>query len=703
MKLRHLLTAAVLALPMCLSAKPAYPGVLTKHNPDGSVVQIRMYGDENFSYITDLDNNLLEYDAKMCLKPVLENGAKVKASAEVVEALKATSEVNAARYNKVKGIIKRIPHQDEDGRTSFNTNTDQLRGLVVLVQFSDVKFSRSDIREYIYRMFNQEGFKDVPWTECSHFGSARDYYIKCSEGKFKPTFDVSPIVTLPKTSAYYTGTGNSINYKYLHADEAFTYAAEQLKDQLDFTLYDFDKDDKLDIVYFIYAGYSQADTPEVTCMWPHQGNLGYLRCILDGKLLDSYACSSELNGGVHYLNKDGAIDGIGTFCHEFAHAIGLPDLYATDYNHKATPTNWSVMDHGTYNGEGYCPPLMSAYEKWMLKWQDYELAEDGKTYEIGNLYGPDSKIVRMPVYVGNATQTAVLKTEYFLAESRHREGFDTYLPDDGMLLWHIDYDRGVWSANEVNKSKDRTRVALVCADGSANHWLGNYTAVNMAAWPGTGINNTMITPVTDVTTQVYANSAKHPTNNMFITDIAYDPEKKVSTFGYNLYTASPTETVTLLPEVRWTGENKIHLEWTPVEGATDYKLTVVRENASGTKFYENGLNDAPIGSSNPWYDLPLSPSKMNFTYEWYVRVMKNIPADRVSRSRSFIGSMLQESGVNEIGTDTDAPVYGIAGGIVAPQNAEIYNMNGVRTGADNLPAGVYIVKNAGKTTKVVVK
>lgn len=48
-------------------------------------------------------------------------------------------------------------------------------------------------------------------------------------------------------------------------------------------------------------------------------------------------------------------------------------------------------------------------------------------------------------------------------------------------------------------------------------------------------------------------------------------------------------------------------------------------------------------------------------------------------------------------------VRGGIGSIEAPAGAEIFNLSGIQTGSDNLPAGVYVVRYNGKTTKVIVK
>ena len=48
-------------------------------------------------------------------------------------------------------------------------------------------------------------------------------------------------------------------------------------------------------------------------------------------------------------------------------------------------------------------------------------------------------------------------------------------------------------------------------------------------------------------------------------------------------------------------------------------------------------------------------------------------------------------------------VYGINGGVVAPEGAEIYNLSGCRVSADNLPAGIYIVRIGSQVRKVIVR
>ena len=61
-------------------------------------------------------------------------------------------------------------------------------------------------------------------------------------------------------------------------------------------------------------------------------------------------------------------------------------------------------------------------------------------------------------------------------------------------------------------------------------------------------------------------------------------------------------------------------------------------------------------------------------------------------------------GVENIGADEMyVEISGGTGEVTAPLGAEIYNMNGIRTGNRNLPAGIYIVRYGNRVEKVFVK
>jgi immune inhibitor A len=101
-------------------------------------------------------------------------------------------------------------------------------------------------------------------------------------------------------------------------------------------------------------------------------------------------------GGSKYWIGDYTIEpengGVGVFAHEFAHDLGLPDLYDTSGNTGGAENStafWTLMSSGSYGSTGIPadaigtrPTHMGAWEKFFLGWLDYSVARPGKTTSI---------------------------------------------------------------------------------------------------------------------------------------------------------------------------------------------------------------------------------------------------------------------------------------------------------------------------------
>jgi immune inhibitor A len=82
--------------------------------------------------------------------------------------------------------------------------------------------------------------------------------------------------------------------------------------------------------------------------------------------------------------------GLGVFAHEYAHDLGLPDLYDTSGNTGGAENNtafWTLMSSGANIGDGGAdgigdaPVDMGAWEKFQLGWLGCETCEGGRTYD----------------------------------------------------------------------------------------------------------------------------------------------------------------------------------------------------------------------------------------------------------------------------------------------------------------------------------
>ena len=128
------------------------------------------------------------------------------------------------------------------------------------------------------------------------------------------------------------------------------------------------------MLFIYYAGYNEAEHGPANTIWPHRwavypaalypSGSNYAGTVasvtFNGKRVFDYACTSELRGA-----SGSNMCGVGTFCHEFGHVLGLPDYYDTTGSQN-TLNSWDIMDAGNYNNLGRTPPTYSVYDRFFL-------------------------------------------------------------------------------------------------------------------------------------------------------------------------------------------------------------------------------------------------------------------------------------------------------------------------------------------------
>lgn len=392
----------ILACSVTLLAKPAKPGFFPYTQPDGSTILIQRHGDERGHWTTNKAGQVVRMG---------EDGFY-----RVVEGVTADMAAQAA------SIRRRARRQMASAsRSKAPVAIGQKHFLVVMVEFQDLSFKIASPRESFSDMLNKAGY-----SANGASGSARDYYYENSHGLFEPIFDVFGPVKLSKDMSYYGANDSNDNDKY--PEQAVKEACEAINDMVDFSDYDLDGDGEVDLVYMIYAGKGEADGGSEDTIWPHQWELSYagVNLNLDGKKIDRYACGSELNGS-------GNLDGLGTICHEFGHAMGLPDFYDTDYADNGqgrTLLEYSLMDAGSYNNDGWTPPYLNMEERILLGW----LSEDAIMEFPGN---GSYTLESVQNNIGYKIPTD-MDGEYILLECRSTEGWDQYIPAPGLIAYHVD-------------------------------------------------------------------------------------------------------------------------------------------------------------------------------------------------------------------------------------------------------------------------
>ncbi|MBQ5627896.1 MAG: M6 family metalloprotease domain-containing protein, partial [Bacteroidaceae bacterium] len=477
-------------------AAPAYRKPFTVKQSDGTELTVMLAGDEALHYFITEDGMPLVKEANgdfcyatfdnglfVSTKCLAHNGA-VRSAAE--KAMLSSIDFDAVKTGIAKaGAARSMAYKAAAQKAGSQIAPEgDVNIAVLLVQFKDAKFTYT--KEDFNNLLNTKGYKlENPFAES--VGSARDYFLAQSDGKFRPNFIVTDIVTLDNDMSYYGGNDTSGD------DKKATYMVKEGIKKADAAGFDFSKcdnngDGEVEFIYCIYAGYSESYGADENTVWPHQWQLSAEAgsVTVDGVKCDTYACSGELVYNEKYEDRIGkTMAGIGLICHEFSHCLGLHDIYDTTYKSGNWCMDyWDVMDQGNYAAEGYVPVGYSAYQRDFCGWRELVEINSKGAYSM------------QPLTQGGVAYKVVNeanKNEYYILENRKQEEWDTYLFGSGMLVIHVDYLKSAWENNTINTTKNHPRYTIIPADNE----LAAYGEVSNAefvaslkgdVWPGTSGN-----------------------------------------------------------------------------------------------------------------------------------------------------------------------------------------------------------------------
>jgi len=334
---------------------------------------------------------------------------------------------------------------------------------VILVEFKDQKFSVNKPKEAFKQFFNGTTQANLGNGNQHNYGSVSQYFQAMSSNTFNPVFKVYGPVTLDQNETYYGGTNASGNDEKPNQliDDAIAKlqaSGEAIKDATVFC----NGGTTVDCVYIIYAGLGQNIGGANTTVWAKTGNASGNTLV--GKSIRWYSMASELSG-MKASQDSVAIAGVGVSCHEFSHALGLPDIYpsvgtSTGYaKNNQNMEYWDLMDGGeyTYNG-GYCPTPYTAWEKEQLGWQ-----VDIQTLD-------QSQSVTMPTSTeqGGTAYKIVNPSnshEYFMLENIQKKGWNTHQYAAGLMVYHVNEPSNainMWT--KLNDKEGYPGMAIVPAD-----------------------------------------------------------------------------------------------------------------------------------------------------------------------------------------------------------------------------------------------
>ena len=463
-------------ISLTATAIPARKGLIPLTQPDGAAFNAVFRGDESVRIKTTTDGRAIiqDEDGWWCYAEFDELGRRCSSGWRVggkapQEVLSRSREIPYRKISEMARFRSRL----ENARTTLTRSgeTGVKHGIVILAQFKDLNFQHS--RQDFEAMLTQDGY-----SAHGAIGSAKEYFDEQFGGKIEFRFDVSEIVTLPGTRKDYGANDESGQDT---APAMMIMEACRLADaSIDFSIYDEDSDGEIDNVFVFFSGEDEAEGADEDCIWSHAwyiySGAGYSMS-LDGKRLNRYACTSELTRLTVADGKTTTMAGIGTFCHEYSHTLGLPDLYDTDYEESggeaAALWQWTALMHGgNHNGRGHVPPYFNAIEREILGICSPEVIDTDGTYTLE------------PVHLGGKAYRIDTDhpDEYFLLECRSGDRWDSKVGGSGMLIYHIDksdrnsgysdyYGSDItaikrWTVtNEVNCRPDHQCADLLEADG----------------------------------------------------------------------------------------------------------------------------------------------------------------------------------------------------------------------------------------------
>jgi len=284
------------------------------------------------------------------------------------------------------------------------------------------------------------------WLFAPDSASLSSYYAEASYG----AMDVQPGPvggSLPKEDRWYRmpdvmnvyGKGATTNVAGMR--KLVRDACNAANSDVDFADYDRDGDGVVDHLIILHAGNDQAATnvdediwsvlvPDVSRSW-------------DGVEVQAAILIGE--------EPDFESPHLGVWFHEFLHDFGAPESYVSGTFTGENDTKYDLMGlYGPYQGgedrDGTQPAHISGYLKWDFD-GDPENGRHGWVTPVE--IDANSIDLAIPAFSNPGGLPPLFKIDlpgtggkqFFLLENRERDVgamFDTAIPDEGLLIWHID-------------------------------------------------------------------------------------------------------------------------------------------------------------------------------------------------------------------------------------------------------------------------
>ncbi|MBU2501124.1 M6 family metalloprotease domain-containing protein [bacterium] len=440
-----LLCLAVLTLhTSSASAAPVFGEVWQLKQPDGTLVDVRIWGDEFYQVVESLDGYTLTRDPAtmvICYARLssdgntlestgVELGSRNPATLGLTPHVRISDEAARAAVDQARSRPLNQPGMDKGAY--FPSITGNVKGLCILVDFDDqsATIAQSEVDDFC----NMIGY-----TGNGNNGSIRDYFSDTSDGIFDYTQYVSPTYyRAPNDFSWYDDPDEPWLDRGL---QLLFEALDQLEaDGLDFSQFDANGDGYIDAVNMFYAGSTTAGWAKG--MWPGSG-----------WIQDEWSADGVATLRFQFTGMGTGLT-IATYLHENGHMLGFwPDLYDydTDADDSAGIGAFGIMCN---SGSSTNPVEPCAYNKFISGWgnvttyatQQFDIPTPASSNTIYKFDNPGAA------------------NEYWLVENRQQTARDANIPDSGLAIWHIETN-GNNSDNQMTPA-NHYLVTLVQADGN---------------------------------------------------------------------------------------------------------------------------------------------------------------------------------------------------------------------------------------------
>lgn len=416
-----------------LTSAPYHGAQMTFSQPDGSSVEVLLFGDEYYLQAESPDGYTLIRDEHnwICYATTSETGEltstgekytgaiRLKSSKLLKKHLSAHTAIIQDTQHNNRNALEGIQHKAALIPSAETAVKGKYLGLTILVDFSDAP-SKVDVAK-IDSLCNGKNF-----TVNNNYGSLNKYYKDISFGLVDYQNTVIGIFRAPKTYDEYDNMpyGNG-------AKELITAALKWVDEQgFDFNTLSLTSENRIKALNIVLSGNPQGWAKG---MWYHKGWHG-------GDAGDGVKTS------YYNLSPSNPPLKIGTICHENGHMVcGWPDTYKYSGAEDGIG-RWDLMCSASGGYPGPPNPQFRNQVGWgeiidVLDEGTFSSAKnDATTYKVTN-----------PQDDG----------EFYLIENRIKEGLNSDIPAEGLTIWHIDkrYD------TQKNADTEKQKILIENAFG----------------------------------------------------------------------------------------------------------------------------------------------------------------------------------------------------------------------------------------------